>query len=111
MSRLRGNFRVCTSLAGCVLICLTPRPTRVPISPSGVYACGIEESAAKVTGNWKVTDAGTDDEGTEEAPWEEAMADMMNAFDMMGKTMGSGMGQHNTGRLVVKLTNFTSHGK
>ena len=80
MSRLRGNFRVCTSLAGCVLICLTPRPTRVPISPSGVYELqGGKGAATKVTGNWKVTDAGKDaeHEGTEEAPWEEAMADMM----------------------------------
>ena len=85
MSRLRGNFRVCTSLAGCVLICLTPRPTRVPISPSGVYELqGGKGAATKVTGNWKVTDAGKDDEG--EAKEEEAMADMMNAFD--GKNDG-----------------------
>ena len=84
MSRLRGNFRVCTSLAGCVLLRLTPRPTRVPISPSGVYECG-KGAATKVTGNWKVTDAGKDDEGTDEAPWEEAIK--LNAFTMMG-TMG-----------------------
>ena len=70
MSRLRGNFRVCTALPGCVLLRLTPRPTRVPISPSGVYECG-KGAATKVTGNGRV--AGKDDEG--EAM--EAMADMI----------------------------------